>query len=91
MAKLTLYVDRGARSELAKVQLKDFNIDHDIVNIEATPEALDFLNSKGRDRAHYPMPQYYVGDVLAFDGFKEVNFLNSTQVKSRIEEINAGS
>lgn len=91
MANLTLYVDRGARSEIAKVQLRDFGIDHSVVDVEADPESLVFLKNQGRDRVHYPMPQYYVGEVLAFEGFKEVNYLNKSQINERIEEINAGN
>jgi hypothetical protein len=89
MANLTLYVDRGARSEIAKVQLRDFGIAYDLVNVETDPAALEFLKNQGRDRAHYSMPQYYVNGVLAFEGFKEVNFLTREQINSRIEEINA--
>lgn len=89
MAKLTVYVDRGARSEIAKVQLRDFAIDHDIVDVEADASALALLESLGRDRSHYPMPQYYVGNTVAFEGFKEVNYLTKEQINSRIEEINA--
>lgn len=90
MAKLTLYVDRSARSELAKIQLRDFSIDHDIVDVETDTSAIALLESRGRDRSHYPMPQYYVGETLAFEGFKQVNYLTKEEINSRIEEINAG-
>lgn len=89
MAKLTVYVDRGARSEIAKVQLRDYGIDHDVVDVEADTTVLALLKNRGRDRAHYPMPQYYVGDTLAFEGFKEVNFLTKEEILSKVEEINA--
>lgn len=89
MAKLTIYTDRNARSQLAMVQLDSYGIDHDVVDVEISPEAIALLESRGRDRAHFPMPQYYVGDVLAFSGFKEVNFLTKEQINERIEEINA--
>jgi hypothetical protein len=89
MAKLTVYVDRNVRSQIAKTQLDEYGIDYDAVDVETTPEASTLLESRGRDRAHYPMPQYYVGDTLAFEGFKEVNFLTKEQINSRIEEINA--
>lgn len=89
MAKLTIYVDRNVRSQVAKTQLDGYGIDYDVVDIESTPEASALLESRGRDRTHYPMPQYYVGDVLAFSGFKEVNFLTKEQINSKVEEINA--
>jgi hypothetical protein len=89
MATLTMYVDRGARSELAKTQLNEYKIVYDIVDVENTPEAITFLASQGRDRKHYQMPQYYVGETLAFEGFKEVNFLTKEQILSKVEEINA--
>ena len=89
MANLTLYVDRGPRSELAKVQLNDAGIVYDVVNVEETPEVLALLESRGRDRAHYPMPQYYVGETVAFNSFKEVNFLTAKQINDRIGELNA--
>lgn len=89
MARLTIYVDRGARSEIAKVQLRDFEIDHDIIDVETETSTIELLKNRGRDRAHYPMPQYYVGDTLAFEGFKEVNYLTKEEILSRVEEINA--
>jgi hypothetical protein len=91
MANLTLYVDRGPRSELAKSQLNSHGISYDVIDVESTPDALIFLESLGRDRAHYPMPQYYVGETLAFEGFKEVNYLTKDQINARVEEINASN
>lgn len=91
MANLTVYVDRGARSEIAKIQLRDFGIAHNVVDVESDSTAVALLESRGRDRAHYPMPQYYVGEVLAFEGFKVVNFLTKEEINSRIEEINASN
>ena len=88
MTTLTVYVDRSARSELAKTQLNEYGIVYDVVDVETTPGAVEFLASKGRDRKHFSMPQYYVGDTLAFEGFKEVNFLTKEQINSRIKEIN---
>lgn len=88
MATLTVYVDRSARSELAKVQLREFGIEYNTVDVEADTEALTMLAGRGRDRKHYPMPQYYVGNTLAFEGFKEVNYLTKEQILSKVEEIN---
>lgn len=88
MARLTVYVDRGARSEIAKTQLRDFGIDYDVVDVEADVSVLELLKTRGRDRAHYPMPQYYVGNTLAFEGFKEVNYLTKEEILSKVEEIN---
>jgi hypothetical protein len=88
MTTLTVYVDRSARSELAKTQLDGYGILYDVVDVETTPSAVEFLASQGRDRKHFSMPQYYVGNTLAFEGFKEVNFLTKEQINSKIKEIN---
>ena len=50
-----------------------------------------FLESKGRDRGHYPLPQYYVNETVAFaGGYKEAVLLTAEQINSKIEELNAG-
>lgn len=89
MARLTVYIDRTPRSQIALSQLQEYAVDHDVVNVEENPESLTLLEQQGRDRAHYPMPQYYVGETLAWDGFKTVITLTAEQINERINEINA--
>lgn len=90
MATLTVYTNRAVRSAVAKKFLSDLGISYDIVDLETTPSAVEFLESKGRDLAHYPAPQFYVGDVLAWEhGFKDISNLTATEINQRIEEINA--
>lgn len=92
MAKLTVYVNRAVRCSAAKQMLLTYEIDHDVVDVETTPEALAFLESQGRDLAHYPLPQFYVGTVLAWEnGFKDIANLTSVEINQRIEEINAAN
>lgn len=94
MAKLhlRLFVDRGVRSSIARQQLKNLNITFEEVNVDANEEARAFINQIGRPVSKYPLPQYYVGDVPAWDkGFEEVNQLTATQINERIEEINASN
>lgn len=90
MAKLTVYTDRAVRSSAAKSYLANLGIDFEEVDVETNPEAVAFLESKGRDIPHHPLPQFYVGDVLAWpNGFKDVSTLTAEQINQRIEEINA--
>lgn len=90
MANLTVYTDRGARSSLAKTTLAELGINHTVVDCENDASGIEFLESKGRDRSHYPLPQFYVGDKLAWEnGFKDFNGLTAAQINSKIEELNA--
>lgn len=90
MATLTVYTNKAVRSVVAKKFLNDLGINYEVVDLETDTTAVDFLNSKGRDLAHYPAPQFYVGDVLAWEnGFKDVSNLTATEINQRIEEINA--
>jgi len=88
---LKLYTDRAVRSQLAKSQLDQLGVSYEEVNVEDSSDAVVFLESQGRSRKHHPLPQYYVGNSLAWEnGFKDVVELNATQINSRIEELNAG-
>ena len=88
---LKLYTDRAIRSQLAKSQLDQLGISYEEVNVEVDSNAVVFLESQGRDRNHNPLPQYYVGDKLAWtNGYKDVVTLNATQINLKIEELNAG-
>ena len=90
MATLNVYTDRSVRSAVAKKFLSDLGISFVEININETMSAVDFLNSKNRDLAHFPAPQFYVGDVLAWEnGFKDISNLTATEINQRIEEINA--
>ena len=93
MATLKLYTDKGVRSGIAKTHLQGLGVNFDEVNVELeeNASAIVFLESKGRDRSHYPLPQYYVNETVAYNGgYKEVVLLTAEQINSRIEEINAG-
>ena len=90
MAKLTLYVDQGIRSSAAREQLKGLGIDFDEVNINVNEGAVASLIQQQRPVEKFNMPQYYVGDVLAWEnGFKDVADLTATQINEKVEEINA--
>lgn len=90
MAKLTVYTNRAVRSVVAKDYLTKLGIDFDETDVEQTPSAIEFLLSKNRDIQHYPLPQFYVGDVLAWEnGFKDISNLTAEEINQRIEEINA--
>lgn len=91
MAKLTLYTDRSVRSQLAKTHLTNLGVDFDEVNILEDDTAATFLESKGRDVLHYPVPQYYVGENLAWaNGYKDVADLTVEQINTKVTELNAG-
>lgn len=84
MAKLTLYVDKGVRSGAARAQLKNLGIDFAEVNVDAGG-----MPAYMRDRKSNPMPQYYVGETLAWEnGFKDVAELTAEEINNRVEEIN---
>ena len=90
MANLTVYTDRSVRSAAAKQFLTNLEIVFDEVNVDTTPEAVTLLESQGRDLKHYPLPQFYVGETLAWaNGYKDVAGLNADQINERISEINA--
>lgn len=90
MAGLILYVDNGVRSTLARQHLKELGITFTEMNILADSSINDFLTNAGRPTGKFPLPQYYVGNTLAWaDGFKEVNELTAEQINDKIEEINA--
>jgi rhodanese-related sulfurtransferase len=90
MAGLILYVDNGVRSTLARQRLKELGVTFTEMNALADTSIIDFLKSNGRPTEKFPLPQYYVGNTLAWaDGFKEVNELTAEQINDKIEEINA--
>jgi hypothetical protein len=67
------------------------NFDEVNVELEENASAIEFLEGKGRNRSHYPLPQYYVNETVAFDGgYKDVSVLTAEQINSRVEELNAG-
>lgn len=89
MAKLTLYVDSGIRSTIARQHLQKLGIVFDETNVTADPNAIVFLESKERPTKKYPLPQYYVGETLAWEnGYKDVINLTTEQINERISEIN---
>lgn len=89
-AHLRLFVDRGVRSSVARQQLKNLNITFEEVNVDANEEARSFINQIGRPVSKYPLPQYYVADVPAWDkGYEEVGKLTAEEINQKIEEINA--
>jgi hypothetical protein len=90
MAQLTLYVDQGVRSSVARKQLRDYGISFNEVNIDADPALVTFLESVNRPLKYHPMPQYYIGNTVVWEnGFKDVSNLTVTEINQRIEEINA--
>ena len=55
------------------------------------PPMSTFLESKGRDVQHYPVPQYYVGESIAWlNGYKDVAKLTAEQINAKVTELNAG-
>ena len=92
MAKLTVYVNRAVRCSAAKQMLIALGIDHDVVDVETNPEAIEFLESQGREIKYYPLPQFYVGETLAWEnGFKDIVNLTAQEINQRVEEINAAN
>jgi len=92
MANLTVYTNRAVRSVVAKQYLSDLGVAFDEVNVEQDPAGLVFLESQGRDLKHYPLPQFYVGNTLAWEnGFKDISNLTAEQINQRVEEINASN
>ena len=89
MANLTVYTDRAVRSAVAKQYLTNLGIVFNEVNVETTPEVVELLESQGRDLRHYPLPQFYVDNKLAWDSFKEVSVLTAEQINDRVGELNA--
>jgi hypothetical protein len=88
MAKLTLYIDRGVRSTVAKMHLDKLGVDYDVINTDEYPSQLDKL----RPIKTYGLPQYYVGETLAFsDGYKQVKELTAEEINQRVEEINVSN
>ena len=92
MAKLTLYVDNGIRSTVARQQLRNLSIDFDELNVGANEQAAEFLVNSNRPVNKFPLPQYYVGETLAWEnGYKDVAELAATEINQRVEDINASS
>lgn len=92
MANLIVYTDRAVRSVVAKQYLDRLGVAYDEVNVEATPSAVNLLESQGRALRHHPLPQFYVGSVLAWEnGFKDIGGLTAEQINQRVEEINAAN
>ena len=90
MAKLTVYTDKGVRSSLAKTRLTQLGVDFDVVDCESDASGIEFIEAKGRDRVHYPLPQFYVGESVAWEGFKQMKDLNASEITERVDELNAG-
>lgn len=90
MANLTVYTDRAVRSAVAKQFLSANAIDFTEVSVENNAEAVEFLESQGRDLKHFPCPQFYVNETLVWaNGFKDLSLLTTAEINSRIEELNA--
>lgn len=90
MADLKVYTNRAVRSAVAKKFLQDIGVAFDEINIDETPGAVEFLESKNRHTRHYPCPQFYVNNQLAWEnGFKDVVNLTAEEINQRIEELNA--
>ena len=92
MANLSLYTDRGIRSVVAKKELDDMKIVYEEISTDTDPSAIEFLNSQDRHLTKVGLPQYFVGDVLAFEGgYAEVHNLSADEINQRVEEINASN
>jgi hypothetical protein len=92
MAKLTIYVDNGIRSTVARQQLKNLSIDFDEVNVGANVQAAEFLVTSNLPVSKFPLPQYYVGETLAWEnGYKDIAELSAGEINQRVEDINASS
>lgn len=90
MATLKLYTDKTVRSHAARTHLQTLGVAFEEVNVEQTASADVFLESQGRNRKRYPLPQYYVGNKLAWaNGYKDVAGLTAAQINSKVEELNA--
>lgn len=90
MAVLTLYVDGGVRSTVARQHLQKLGVTFNEINVTADNNAVLFLESKNRPSKKHPMPQYYVGETLAWsEGYKDVVELTAEQINERISELNA--
>ena len=90
MATLKLYTDKTVRSHVARTQLDTLGVVYEEVNVEQNASADVFLKSQGRSRDRYPLPQYYVGNKLAWaNGYKDVAELTAAQINSKVEELNA--
>jgi len=90
MATLKLYTDKTVRSHAARAHLIALGVAFEEVNVEQNASANTFLESKGRSRNKYPLPQYYVGDDLAWaNGYRDVAQLTAAQINSKVEELNA--
>jgi glutaredoxin len=90
MAKLTVFTDKGVRSVVAKQYLDKLGVDYDERSLETDASAKVFLESNSRDGAHYPLPQFFVGDSIAWEnGFHDVNGLTLEQINERVGELNA--
>lgn len=92
MAKLTLYVDNGIRSTVARQQLINLGIEFDELNVGANEQAAEFLVNTNRPVSKFPLPQYYVGETLAWEnGYKDVAALAASEINQRVEDINVSS
>lgn len=90
MADLKVYTDRAVRSAVAKKFLTDLGVEFNEINVEEDSTAMEFLESQGRDTRHYPLPQFYVNNQLAWtNGFKDLSVLTASEINQRIEELNA--
>jgi len=92
MAMLTMYVDRGVRSSIARQYLKNLGIAFEEVNITVNKDAANFLIEQSRPVSEFNMPQFYVGNTLVWaNGFKDVAGLTLEQINEKVEEINASN
>lgn len=90
MAKLKVYTDRGVRSVVAKQYLTNLGVPFDEINLEQQPEAVEFLNSKNRETKRYPLPQFYVGEAVAWEnGFKDIAHATQIEINERINQLDA--
>jgi hypothetical protein len=92
MAILTMYVDSGVRSSVARAYLKNIGMTFNEINVTADADAEAFLNAQQRPVSKYNLPQFYAGDKLVWEnGFKDVSGLTAEQINEKVEEINANN
>jgi glutaredoxin len=90
MAILTMYVDSGVRSSVARAYLKNLGVTFNEINVTADAAAEAFLNAQQRPVSKYNLPQFYVGGKLVWaNGFKDLSGLTLEQINEKVEEINA--
>jgi len=88
---LTMYVDSGTKSQIARGVLHKKGIEFTEIDV-STPKAIEFLTKQGIEPTSYDMPQFYIDEVLVWNnGFKDMYRLTTEEINQKIEEINASN